>query len=84
MIRKEKTMEKVTYKITKEVAVLSEKPNGFTKEVNFVSWNGDDAKLDLRSWFPEHDKCGKGITLNEEESKILYEALGKVIDHGNE
>ena len=49
MIRKEKTMEKVTYKITKEVAVLSEKPNGFTKEVNFVSWNGDDAKLDLRS-----------------------------------
>jgi Uncharacterized protein conserved in bacteria (DUF2128). len=29
----------ITYKITKEVAVLSKNKRGYTKEVNFVSWN---------------------------------------------
>lgn len=71
-------MNEVTYKITKEVAVLRESEKGYTKEVNFVSWNGNEEKLDVREWFPDRKHCGKGITLTKDEGKKLFEALSKI------
>lgn len=70
-------MEKITCAITKKLAVLSEKDNGYSKQVNMVSWNGKDAKLDIRDWSPD-GKSMKGVTLNDEEAAKLYEVLVKI------
>ena len=66
-----------SYEVTEEIAVLSESPKGWTKEVNLVSYNGRPAKIDIREWAPEREKMGKGVTLTEEEAKVLMEALQK-------
>lgn len=68
-------MKQITSEITKELAVLSENDRGYTKEANFVSWNGNATKLDIREWHPNHERCGKGVTLTEDEGRKLYEAL---------
>ena len=56
--------DKITCTVTKSLAVLGENAKGYTKEVNLVSWNNATAKLDIREWHPEHEKCGKGIPFN--------------------
>lgn len=76
--------QEITSIITRKLAVLSENGKGYTKEVNLVSWNGADAKLDIRVWFPDHEKCGKGIVLTEEEGRKLMQALVELygeLDH---
>jgi hypothetical protein len=73
-------MAEFKFEIKKEIAVLSSSPKtGWNKELNFVSWNGNAAKLDIRDWSPEHEKMGKGVTLTREESAILAEALGDLM-----
>jgi hypothetical protein len=49
------------------------------EELNLISWNEKDPKYDLRDWSPEHEKMGKGITLNIEELKKLKELLDGVV-----
>jgi len=56
-----------TYEIVEEIGVISEGRNGWRKELNRVSWNGANAKYDIRDWAPNHEKMGKGVTLNDEE-----------------
>lgn len=46
--------------------------------MNRVSWNGKEAKYDLRDWAPEHEKMVKGITLSVEELRKLKELLNKM------
>ena len=69
--------EKLTYTITREIAVLSENTSGWRLELNEAAWNGAAPKLELRRWGPGHDKCGKGVTLTREEATKLLAALGK-------
>ena len=71
-------MAKVSYEIVKEIGVLSTSKSGWTKELNLVSWNENAPKYDLRTWSPEHEKMGKGITLTEEEVKVLKVLLGEM------
>ena len=73
-------MNDITNTITKPLAVLGENGICYTKEANFVSWNGNDAKLDIRIWYPSHERCGKGITLTEDEGRKLYEVLKSVYE----
>lgn len=68
-------MAEFRYEITEELGVLSDSPTGWTKEVNMVSWNGREAKLDIRDWAPEHEKMAKGITLNKDEARKLRDIL---------
>ena len=63
------------YEIIEELGVLSESAKGWTKELNSISWNGGAPKLDVRDWAPEHEKMGKGVTLTDEEAKVLLELL---------
>ncbi|MDH6364307.1 hypothetical protein M2139_001218 [Enterococcus sp. PF1-24] len=70
--------EAFSYEILEEIAVLSENPKGWRKELNLVSWNGRPAKFDLRDWAPEHEKMGKGVTLSNEEFQALQAALKKM------
>lgn len=70
-------MGKFSYEIEEEIAVISEK-NGYSKEVNMISYNGADAKVDIRNWSIEDGEkvMGKGITLTKEEAAELRDILG--------
>ncbi len=65
------------YEIVEELGVLSTSAKGWTKELNKVSWNGGAPKYDIRDWAPEHEKMGKGVTLNDEEFAALKELMNK-------
>lgn len=68
-------MKEIQYEIRQEIAVLSRSDSGYTKEINLISWNGSEPKYDIRSFSPDRERCGKGITLTETEAKQLLEAL---------
>mgnify|MGYP000405789116 CR=1 FL=1 len=76
-------MKDITSTITKSLAILGENGKGYTKEANFISWNGNAAKLDIREWHPNHERCGKGITLTEDEGRNLYAALKVIYEKDN-
>ncbi|WP_249870638.1 YdbC family protein [Oceanobacillus saliphilus] len=68
-------MAELKYEIIETIAVLSESPKGWTKELNLISWNGREPKYDLRDWAPGKEKMGKGVTLTKEELKKLLEIM---------
>ncbi len=65
----------ITSEIIKEIGVLSTSKSGWNREVNLVSWNKGAPKLDIRDWAPDHEKAGKGLSLNAEEVAVLKELL---------
>lgn len=67
--------EQLKFEIVQNIAVLSTSKSGWTKEINMVSYNGAPAKYDIRSWDPNHEKMGKGITLTKEELVQLESVL---------
>ena len=72
-------MKEIQYEMVKEIAVLSAGDSGYTKEINLISWNGKEPKYDIRSFSPNREKCGKGVTLTEAEAEKLLAALEKVL-----
>lgn len=66
----------IKFDIKQHLGVLSASNRGWKKELNLVSWNGGNAKLDLRDWDETHEKMGKGVTLTPEEAEKFYELLG--------
>ncbi|WP_027107794.1 YdbC family protein [Lacticigenium naphthae] len=68
-------MATIEFEIKEALGELSRNEKGWTKEVNRVSWNGREPKIDIRSWDPTHEKMGKGITLTEEEWTELQAIL---------
>ena len=73
-------MREIQYEIVKEIAVLSTGDSGYTKEINLISWNGKEPKYDIRSFSPNREKCGKGITLNADEAAALLKAFQKELN----
>ncbi len=71
-------MADIKYEILYTIGVLSEKNNGWKKELNLISWNDGEPKYDIRDWNSTHDKMGKGVTLSEEEAKELYILLSQI------
>lgn len=63
------------FEIVQNIAVLSTERGGWTKELNLVSYNDAPPKYDIRSWDPNHEKMGKGVTLSDEEMKALLDAM---------
>ena len=72
-------MADIKFEIKEELGVISESAKGWTKELNLISWNGVEAKYDLRDWSPNHEKMGKGITLTADEVQELYKLLDKIV-----
>lgn len=68
-------MAEFKFEVVEQIGVLSENAKGWRKEFNLVSWNERDPKYDIREWDPDHKKMSKGITMTEEEAKMLYEIL---------
>ena len=73
----------ITCNIEKHIGMYSGlEGEGWTGEVNLVSWNGNEPKLDIRSWSPDHARCGKGVTFTVREGEKLYEALKDYYERG--
>lgn len=71
-------MANIKYEIKETVGVIAESAKGWKKELNLISWNGKEAKYDLREWAPDHEKMGKGVTLSNDELKALKELLNSI------
>ena len=74
----EKEMAEFKYEVVKHVGILSESAKGWTKELNYISWNGANPKYDIRDWSPDHSKMGKGITLTDADVAKLKELLAQI------
>lgn len=73
-------MAEVKYEIKRHLAVLNRNERtGWTKEANVVAWNDGAEKLDIRDWNPDHSKMSRGVTLSEDEARILSKALIEVL-----
>ncbi len=68
----------IKFKIIKTIGILSETLNGFQKEINIVSWNDRDPKIDIRDWDKSHERMRKGITLNKDELKELKTVMENI------
>ena len=70
----------ISYEVKKTIGSLGEDSK---KQLKVVSWNGKEARLDLRDWWTDKDgneKCGKGITLSCDEAKSLVNLLGEYLE----
>lgn len=71
-------MKDITFEIKQKIAVLSENDNGYSKQINIVSWNGGKPQLDIRMWKVQQDGTQrplKGIPLTADEVKVMREAI---------
>lgn len=71
-----------SYEIKDKIAVLSDEKSSWTKEINLISYNGAEAKIDIRSWQTTEEgerKMSKGITLTNDEAAKLRDALIKLL-----
>ena len=61
-------MAEIKYEVVQRIAVLSQRPRGWERQLNLISWND---KYDIRDWSPDGTRMGKGISLSGEELAIL-------------
>lgn len=71
-------MSDYRFDIIEELGIISEGSKGWRTELNIVKWGENLPKYDIRSWSPDHQKMGKGITLNAEEIETLKEILNRI------
>lgn len=71
---KEKNNE-ITFEITEHIGDISLASSGWKRELNLVSWNGNDARWDLRAWSPNHTKMSRGLSFCPEEMQIIAKLL---------
>ena len=72
-------MPEIKYEITEHLGTISETARGWTREVNMISWNGREPKVDVRDWSPEHDKMSNGLPL----LKTSYRNLQRLLKSSN-
>lgn len=74
----EKRDNDFSFEIEKHFTILSEGNKGWKKEFNLVSWNGREARFDIREWSEDHQKMRKGLSMTEEEVLALKACLKKL------
>ena len=75
-----KKNKEVTFEIVQEIATLATNSKGWSKELNYVSWNDGQPKFEIRCWDAEHTKAGKGVTFTEEELSALRYVLNELFE----
>ena len=70
---------RVDWKEIEEIVELYRSQGGWTKELNLVSWNGDQPKYDVRWWNDDKTRLGKGFTFTKDELEIMYDTLSTVL-----
>lgn len=63
----------ISFEITGHIGVIKAYENGWRKEINIVSWNEGQPKVDIRDWSPDHERMSKGITLTKDEFKRMID-----------
>ncbi|AVM42066.1 YdbC family protein [Fastidiosipila sanguinis] len=66
------------FEIKKQLGVLSSGRSGWNREVNVVSWNDANPKIDIRDWSEDHSRMSKGISMTAEEIAVLLEILEEI------
>lgn len=73
-MKEESTMaSEFTFEITKHIGVIKAYETGWSKEINIVSWNGGQPKVDIRDWDENHERMSRGVTLTKDEFKKMVE-----------
>lgn len=72
-------MADISCDIKKTLASVPSDSVGWNVELNLVSWNGREAKYDIRKWNEDHSKSGKGVTLSEDEAVLLFQKYKEII-----
>lgn len=64
-----------SFNIVEPLGVIAEytdhKGEKKSKEVNLVSWNGKEPKVDIREWNEDHSRMSKGLSITNGEAEIL-------------
>ncbi len=64
----------ITFEIREHLGIIGKRNSGWTKELNIVSWNGQEPpKFDIRDWNEDHTHMSKGVTLFSDEIRSLAE-----------
>lgn len=63
------------FEIYEHVGKISEPNNGWTKELNYISWNNREPVYDIRTWNDDHTEYGKGVTITQGEMKKLRDLI---------
>ena len=71
-------MAEIKYEVVQRIAVLSERPRGWERQLNLISWNDGEPKYDIRDWSPDGTRMGKGISLSHDEMAILKGILDEL------
>ena len=64
-------MAEIKYEIVQKIAVLSQRPRGWERQLNLISWHDGEPKYDIRAWSPDGRRMGKGISMSAEELGVL-------------
>ena len=67
----------VSCEVVKKIGTL-DSDSSMPKELRLISWNGAKPKYDLRGW--NNEKMTKGVTLDEEELRSLFEILREMYE----
>ena len=76
--QRRKIMPEIKYEVVDKIGIVSEGSNGWNKELNLISWNEREPVYDIRTWSPDHEKMGKGVTITVAEAKALRDMLNKL------
>lgn len=69
-----------SYEIDLDLGVVDENKNT-TIEVKLIRWNGaKEARLDIRKWYPNQDKMGKGLAFFTNQG--VTNLVTTLIEHG--
>ena len=63
----------VTFEIKEHIGVIKEFDSGWNRELNIVSWNGQQAKYDIRDWDSGHERMSRGITLHPNDMRRVVD-----------
>ena len=77
-ITRRKVMPEIKYELINAIGIVSEGKNGWNKELNLIKWNDREPVYDIRTWSPDHEKIGKGVTISVEEAKALRDMLNSL------
>lgn len=78
-----KANDEIKMEVLEKCGIISERANGWTTELRYVAWNGNEPRYDIRTWKIKDDGtevCGKGITLTGEELEKLGEIIKEMED----
>ena len=71
-------MAEIVYDIVETIGVIDS--GNKTLELNRISWNHRAPVFDLRKWDETHEKMGKGVTMNDNDLRGLYDILREYFD----